>query len=224
MFSHSMSIAIIGACAFQASAGVTYTNQVRTIEALAGFPTTSSGVIAASDFGLFDRSIDVVGVNPPPDRDSYAFASQRSMLTPEAIVFTGDCHGTDAYGSGGAGSGYGESVLDVTFVYDGPESIWKLDVSAIAGFVSRRTVIFDRLAPVTQRLVIEIGSAPQAWSTSGAMTPGTYRLQIEVQGGHSGSGTGSGGGPYSAMLTIPSPATAGVLALAGLGAVRRRRV
>lgn len=210
----------IAASAQMTCADVAYQSSTRWIRASAGVSGTVSPVISASGFEQFDESVEIYGPNPDGYPDSYGHATQFSRLGFDEITVNGVCEGYDAYPSGGVGSGAGRSVFDVVFEYAGTDAQWSFYADANSGRVSRTQVRFERLSPSPQLFVSgDTAWLSGPWMGSGDMTPGTYRLWIDVLGGEGGFGTGSHTVNYAAILSIPCPGCAGLF----LAALARRR-
>jgi hypothetical protein len=204
-----------------AFAQLSYVSQARSIEAFAGFMDPPQSV-SASNFGVFDQSLDITGVNPDSQPASNGFASQHSELLPGGITMSGRLGGTDNYPFGGTGEGAGYSLLDVTFSLSQPAPFH------LAASESRNpgaatewaiilyqgsTTLFDWEAKPFSSISLTI---------DGTLQPGTYRLYGAWYDGWRGTGTGTRFSDYRLAMLLPEPASALPLLLLG-GFCRRSR-
>jgi hypothetical protein len=203
--------------------------QMRTVlaEASAAEPPgplfTDSSSLSAPDFALFDESVSADVVLSVPS--AHATASQRSEIGPLSVTGSG---ALDATSSGGVAFASGGSSFSLTF--DLPESspyqlVATLFASSNAIGPMASSVL--QLTDVATNQTIVIGGAfndgPSLFfiDTSGVLSTGRYRLDVNSQG--TGQASTSQSTSFGFTFTvIPEPSTALLLAV-GLAALAGRR-
>lgn len=218
-----LSFMLLAGAAIPAFADVTYISQARTLEVSASSSTQAEDFTSAPGFGLWDEAIEVTAAGVPPQGDSSAFASQRSLLDATGISMVGTCSAVDGYFGGGAGGGSGISSLDVTFEITGGGTPWWFSATGRTSQNSYLIATFERLSPSPAVVYYRHGiSETPPWFASGMLTDGVYRFRASAKGATPGPGTGEYTQNYTFSLNVPSPGAPAALAVGGLLISRRR--
>ncbi|MFM9957090.1 MAG: hypothetical protein ACKVZJ_03375 [Phycisphaerales bacterium] len=218
-----------------AQGAVGYTSQARSIQTQGGFVPPTSYTTTATDFGPFVAARTDFFSNGENEFMNRGQAAQNSTLGADYIRITGSVSGTDNYGSGGSGEGFGTSRFDVSFTLgqETPYAFFGTHTSGTrfaGGGISDWTIRLSRNGgPVLFERTVALlfqgapDQNPGPFTRSGSLSAGTYRLQADFIEGYAGPGTGTVSGAFDLTLHLPTPGTtvAGLTCLA-MGLRRRR--
>jgi hypothetical protein len=221
------SILVVLAFVGAARADVMYVSQTRYIYAEASVahgPPLQQARLDASDFGVFNESLDL-HYPAPGNEVEIAHVDQTSTLAPDGISFAWLANAMGTPPSQGWGTPRCQSVLDVTFDVTEPQSF---RLSGVIHFPFNGGGSFLLSGPG-----VSIGQDPIRYGVppfnfivdqAGVLAPGRYRLLVSADAyvidGSPWASHVSGNG----MLQFPCPSTgSAIFVLSATTLVRRRR-
>lgn len=231
-------VCAVAGVATSASAQVTLVSQSRIVAATTRGTTpiinqtqttSSSGAFSHDLGGVFSLVVSAFPSQPPVDFT--ARSSQTSDVNAERIRFQGSWQ-VARYVLTGGGSSAGantRNTVDVTFSVTNPIPFSLSGVSRDTNpWWNTPSITLRSTIPGSQYLFAHIPEETREFTHnfSTILQPGTYRFLIDFD-----AGTGQGslvqnpGSTGYANLTVnlPSPAAAGLFAIAGIAGLRRRR-
>ncbi|MEX2218551.1 MAG: hypothetical protein WD749_07280 [Phycisphaerales bacterium] len=220
-------LAVGGAGAPHAAADLIYLSQARAITAETTYNTTIQ-TLTAPGFGPFVESLNLSVPFPLAGGGTGVNAAATGIdcqLDPNAIRISGSLAGSGGVAIVGGQpvpqAGEAGAEVGTTFRILAPTPISMIGTprpSTNPG--DRFQVKLENLTTQTVLFLLDETMPVQPVSFSGILPPGDYNFEFEaelrVDGPHSLA-------QYSLIVTVPSPAGGGVLAMAGLLAARRRR-
>lgn len=221
----SMLLAAVAFTASSASGAVTYVSSTRSVSAQV-FPGTPPPAINSNAFGVFNESISH-NINDPfggPGSASMS-ASQNSNYLTDRIAYNLSASAFDGISaSSGSGQGSSSSLLQVRFTLTEATPYAILGTPGTTGGTAFATAS-ERLVLVGPGTVIflqtNIGGGLA--NLTGVLAAGTYDYTVQLNASSNATGTSFSNVSVNRELAIPAPAAAGVMALGGLLAARRRR-
>jgi hypothetical protein len=228
---NSTSRCAVGAAALAiaplAQADLVYQNQQREISVFTSFDANMQ-TAAAPGFGPFVQSLLISTEFPTSGGGTGvngAGAGIDCQLDPNAITVGGSLSGSGGVSvqGGQPAPQFGEADALVFTTFDILAGASFRLMSSPRPSLNPRDEFEIELANVLtgERIFfIDATSAPQTVDVRGFLAPGRYSIQYQVELTVEAEQTIE---DFSFNFTIPAPGTCGVLALAGFGAVRRRR-
>jgi hypothetical protein len=220
----SVSVVLIAA---HTHAAVVFTSATRTISATANNNPGGAGGGGVSDtssaLGTYSNSVEqqVQTINEQPGVFQTAYASQQSFIGGGLVSLSGTVTGVDNATFSGSGHAVGTSSLIAEFSLDSSEAWSYTGQYANSGFGNQTIFFFSLFNTGTSSYVVTPNDASNPHS--GVLSPGSYRVFVQFNKGHAGTGISGGTTDYSAQFVIPAPAAIPALALGGLLGARRRR-
>lgn len=220
----AIAIAALVVLSSTARSQINYIAQERSVSAVAGLENAKKSQEWLG-IGIFNADVEVFGKNGIGEPDSYARATQYSVLSPTEIFIQGTAEGIDNYGSGGAGIGLGTSAFNVVFNLDSPvEYTFNYNANPSYNLFNGCNYLWELTGPSFSFKIDATSPLPLKGTLNGTLMPGPYSFVGYLTDGYEGYSTGAGKGNFTFELVIPSPST-GVLLMGLLFAntVRRRR-
>jgi hypothetical protein len=220
--------AMVAAVSTPALASISLIAATRTVSATASNFELSADTQSDSvtGFAPWDWSVQrqMQSYQEPAGVMQQGCAEQHSRFDANSVSFSGSVSGVDRVLVMGTGNGSGTSTLTLDFAVPAPTD-WYFTFN-------------DMFAPTAMSQawmgIQDASGAPVAFineqtsldAQTGVLLPGTYRLLFLASNGWSGAGAGAGSATYNwtfGFNNIPSPGTAGLLAIPFCSIVRRRR-
>lgn len=209
----------LGCAAAHTAADVVLTSQEREMLVTAKTTADTRGDTA---IGFFTEDIAVSALNPGGAPADTAHAFQDSVIRTDLLRVTGIAEA--ALGTPTGGFAAASNLFQSLFTVTGSDTPWRLDASwEYEGSIAPDFLVVLRgdQGVLFQDTTL---SAAEMHSLSGVLAPGNYEMKVFVQIGQVGAGVvRSGRAEFDVALTIPAPASAGALGIAGLMLPRRRR-
>jgi hypothetical protein len=220
---HAVTAGLVGSMGVAARAEVTFLTQQREIRA-ATSADANTQVVAATDFSQFAQTLNLSTPfqTPAGPATNDADTDIDCTIDPNAIRASGGLGASGGLNvNGSLETGEAGAFIYITFTVTTPTPItllctprpstdprdeFELQLSSLSG--GGAEFFLDETSPA------------QFVDFSTVLQPGNYALQFQVELSSSGNGIAQ---TFDFQALIPSPASASMLAIAGLLAARRRR-